>query len=184
MKRFVVLFVLIIVLTLSITSLAFAHNDRDSRHFEVDLASLNNSGVTGKAEISVEGDMIKVKIEAEGLEPGMPHPQHIHGFDTPKNATCPGPDRDTDGDGFISVGEGLPDYGPVILPLTPFNQVNEEGELRFEATYPIPDGLQPIDTLQNRAVVLHGLTVDGQYVPSMPIACGQIERSPNGPKDH
>ena len=38
---------------------------------------------------------------------------------------------DTDGDGIVSVGEGFPFYGPVILPLAPFNLVDGDGELSY-----------------------------------------------------
>lgn len=182
MKKVMVLFVLVAGLALSLTTGTLAHTGKDARHFQVDLAPLNDSGVSGQAELKVDGDMLTVKIQATGLEAGQVHPQHIHGFDNPKNSTCPGPERDVNGDGRVDVGEGLPDYGPVILSLVPFNLVDGNGNLDFEETYPIPAGLEPIDTLQNRAIVLHGLTVDGSYEPSLPVACGQIERSPNGPQ--
>ena len=182
MKRVMVLFVLVAGLALNLATGALAHTGKDARHFQVDLAPLNDSGVSGQAEIKVDGDMLTVKIQATGLEPGQVHPQHIHGFDNPNNSTCPGPERDVNGDGLVDVGEGLPDYGPVILSLLPFDQVDGDGSLDFEVTYPIPAGLEPINTLQNRAIVLHGLTVGATYVPSLPVACGQIERSPAGPK--
>ena len=89
-----------------------------------------------------------------------------------KNSTCPTPDADANGDGIVDVGEGLPNYGPVILPLVPFTLVDGDGNLSYYATFTIrPNELQP---LHKRTVVLHGLTIDGTYVPSTPVACGEI----------
>jgi hypothetical protein len=34
--------------------------------------------------------------------------------------------------------------------------------------------------LQNRAIVLHGLTVNGTYMVTLPVACGQIQSASNG----
>ena len=141
--------------------------------YEVELIPLNNSGVEAEAEIKLKGNMLTISIEASGLEAGQPHPQHIHGHgDMDIKASCPGIEADVDGDGLISVQEGVPSYGPIILPLTPFNLVDADGQLRYKATFSVdPDSLAPLHT---RAVVLHGLTVNGQYIPSLPVACGKI----------
>lgn len=159
----------------SFMTIAQASDDKDNeQEYKVIFQSLNGSGVYGEAEIEIEkGNKLKIEIEANGLEFGKPHPQHIHGKDTPvSNATCPDISADVDADGLISVGEGLPFYGPIVLPLTPFNTVNENGELRYEASFTInPGSVQP---LHKRTIVLHGMTVNGAYIPSLPIACGQI----------
>jgi len=149
-------------------------DDGDSREFVVEMVQLNSSGVYAEVELElVNGNTLKVEIEASGLEPGKPHPQHIHGIDNPvKNSTCPGLDADSDGDGIITVGEGFPSYGPIILPLVPFDLVDASGNLDYEATFTInPGTLQP---LHKRTIVMHGMTVNGAYVPSLPIACGEI----------
>lgn len=41
---------------------------------------LNDSGVRGQAVLFLEGNELTVRVIATGLEPNMPHPQHIHGF--------------------------------------------------------------------------------------------------------
>ena len=69
--------------------------------------------------------------------------------------------------------EGLPNYGPIVLPLTPFNQVDEDGNLEYEAEFEIDPSES--DILQKRTIVLHGMSVNGQYIPTLPVACGQIE---------
>jgi len=156
-------------------SLPLAAAAGDPNEYMVNLESLNDSGVTGTAWITVtDGKYLTVEIEATGLEPGKPHPQHIHGLNKPpaKNSTCPTPEADADGDGIVSVGEGLPYYGPIILPLIPFDLVDEDGNLSYFGTFTIrPNEFQP---LHKRTVVLHGLTVGDTYVPSTPVACGEI----------
>jgi len=176
MKKAVILLVIVLSLVGVMTASAKGVED-----FYVDLGTLNNSGVTGTAHLHLEGDQLTVTINASGLEPGKVHPQHIHGAPTNKgNATCPTPAADANGDGFVDVGEGLPNYGPVLLNLLPFNTVAADGTLNFQQTFTVdPKGLGP---LQNRAMVLHGLTVNGTYVASMPVACGQIRPLPDGPK--
>ncbi len=132
---------------------------------------LNGSGVSGMAELSLDGEQLTVTIHAEGLVPDMLHPQHIHGADMNNgNSTCPPPSADTDGDGFISIPEGAPFYGGVLKSLTPFTMA-PGGTIDFQQTYSLTESLSP---LQNRAIVLHGMIVNGIYDASMPIACGQI----------
>lgn len=156
---------------------AVADDDDDDDHgreFVAEMVQLNSSGVYAEIELKlIKGNTLKVEIEATGLESGKPHPQHIHGHDNPvTDATCPGLDADTDGDGIITVGEGVPAYGPIILPLVPFDLVDASGNLEYEATFTInPGALQP---LHKRAIVMHGMTVNGQYIPSLPIACGTL----------
>ena len=110
-----------------IPSLALASDsDDDEKEYSVNMGPLNDSGVYAEVELELEnGNQLKVSIKASGLEAGKPHPQHIHGFGSaPKNSTCPGAEADADGDGVISVGEGGPSYGPIMLPLNPFNLVD------------------------------------------------------------
>ena len=139
--------------------------------YKAELNMLNNSGVWGMAELMLDGDQLTVTINAQGLVPDMGHAQHIHGFtDNFKNSSCPPDSADTDGDGLVSVGEGLPYYGPVLVPLSPFTTA-PGGIIDFQQTYTVDSSLGP---LQNRSIVLHGLNVNGAYVGSMPVACGQI----------
>lgn len=147
--------------------------------YTADIMSLNNSGVMGTATLMLEGDMLTVHIQASGLEPGMVHPQHIHGFmDSNKNAVCPPMSADMDGDGLVELPEGLPFYGPVLLPLTPF-PVASDGTIDYKETFDISDN-PAILPLQNDVIVLHGMTVDGVYIATLPVACGEIKPMNNG----
>ncbi len=176
-------FLFVFVLLLVMVSSASAH--RGVRHFTVDLDPLNNSGVDGTAYLSLDGDSLTVTIHATGLEPNRVHPQHIHGHEKPVtqnngNATCPTSAADVNGDGLVDVGEGVPNYGPVQLVLAPFS-TTPDGTLHYSQTFTDLSGLEPVNTLQTNAIVLHGMSVNGVYSPSLPIACGQINPAPNGP---
>lgn len=146
--------------------------------FKADLTPLSGSGVSGSAQLTLDGNQLTVKINATGLEPGQPHPQHIHGlFDAsgnPINSTSPTLAQDTDGDGFVELAEGLVTYGPIIVPLTspPGGALAgfptaPAGSISFTQIYDLTDpatfaggftkaDLLPLDL---REIVLHGMTV-------------------------
>lgn len=173
-RKRTVLFLLLATVLMLFTAVASAHEG--ARHFIANLAELNGSGATGTAHITLSDDQLTVRIEAWGLAAGQTHAQHIHGFAEPSNRTCPPPGADADGDGLVSVGEGVPFYGGVLRPLTPFPTAAADETVTYEMTFSGSDldALRPLNTLQNRAIVLHGMNVDGTYVPSLPVACGQI----------
>lgn len=157
--------------------------------YTAQLSSLNDSGASGTATLTLERNQLTVRIDAMNVEAGVLHPQHIHGFDDARvNSVCPSseaaddiaesPSQADDPDEYISVEEGLPAYGKILLPLQPF-PTPPGTSYTFTQTYSGKDvaGLQPIrKTLQNRVIVLHGDTLDnGTYLATLPIACGQIE---------
>ncbi|MDH5231289.1 MAG: hypothetical protein OEY38_14590 [Gammaproteobacteria bacterium] len=163
------------ILALLTSSVAFASdNQNKAQRFKAELTALNSSGVVAEVKLKLRDDKLNVKIEASGLEPGRIHPQHIHGHDDASiNADCPTLIADVDGDNLVSVTEGLPNYGPIVLPLTPFDLVDDEGNLYYRTSISIdPSQLQ---ALHNRAIVMHGMSVNGTYIPSLPIACGQLK---------
>lgn len=153
------------VVLMAMPSVAFA---QAVQSFVVDLDPLNNSGVDGAASLTLRGNQLTVQIRATGLVPNQTHPQHIHGLAGTMNATCPTAAM-AGADGVLSLEEGLPAYGPVLLPLDPFPSGSP---VSFQQTYTIDvNNLQP---LQNRVIVLHGAMVAEQYVASLPVACGEI----------
>ncbi len=160
-------------------------NSAKAKYYTAELSELNNSGVSGTAELTLMGNELTVKITATGLEDGL-HPQHIHGFsDNNKNSKCPPASADDDGDGFVELGEGLPFYGAPLLFLQPFPNTTD-GTIDFEETYTltIDTSLTP---LQNNSIVLHGMTAEltqvvddeivvvNEYIATLPVACGQIQ---------
>lgn len=87
-------------------------------HYSVKLNPLNDSGVTGIANLTLQGNQLTVAVDATGLVPGEPHAQHIHGLLTPDDASCPTLAQDINHDNNISVDEGAATYGPIKLNLT------------------------------------------------------------------
>ncbi len=161
-----------------------ANNGSKAKMYMVEFGELNNSGVSGTAELILEGSSLTVNITASGLEPEKLHPQHIHGFvDNKRNSTCPPTSADSNNDNLVSVGEGAPFYGGIQLPLImdpqdelSFPVADENGNINFTMTYEYEDGVNTdLTPLQNRAIVLHGLTVDKDYQVTLPVACGQIQ---------
>lgn len=172
--------VLGIVLSMLVAMPVFA--DKPVKDYVVHLEELNDSGVEGTVRLSLDGDQLTVSVQATGLEPNMLHPQHIHGFTVEnmgnaRNATCPTMEFDTNDDGLVDLGEGVPAYGPVLLSLTPFPTADSDGNVSFEQTYTVDRKM--LGPLQKRAIVLHGLTVEGTYVPTLPVACGPIQVMPS-----
>lgn len=152
--------------------------DKGKKVFKAELDPLNNSGVSGYAMLTLEGKKLTVEIHAKGLEAEKEHPQHIHGLENNENATCPTLSADENGNGLIEIGEGLPFYGPVLLPLKPFPTVSEDGKISYKHTFMLGEGetiaYKDLKPLQNRVIVLHGMTVGGEYMATLPVACGQI----------
>jgi len=66
----------------------------------------------GKAYFSVRNGQFTATVNAEGVQQGMIHPEHIHSA-----ANCPPASADVNHDGFVDVIEGVPFYGPILIPL-------------------------------------------------------------------
>lgn len=116
------------VIGLPLTVLAKPHavQPATSSHeeYEVYLDQLNNSGVSGTANLKfkpgsgVGDERLKVSLNANGTTPDKTHAIHIHGASNPEVAMCPTPAVDKNRDGFISVVEGAATYGPIKINLT------------------------------------------------------------------
>lgn len=162
---------------------------KEAKLFVAELHPLNNSGVTGKATFKYkEGRQFLAQVHAEGLVPNMVHPQHIHGFeDSSKDAVCP-PMSAAGEDGLLELPDGLPFYGPVLVPLDvnlvplmveAFPMANANGRINYAQSTELSQLIMAIDeaqeghqtlndlNLHHRTVVLHGAFVkDGQIVPA------------------
>ena len=168
----------LIVLVLAVPALASASAGTT---FRAQLNELNGSGARGSATVTVSGNDLVIHLVATGLEDGM-HLRHIHGGAETvsggsliQSSKCPTPKRDTDGDGIISVAEGVPDYGPVIVNLTNF--ATTTGSIDVVLTF--PNFTQSVLPLDKRAIVLHGMTGPNGYDASIPIVCGQLHAKGN-----
>ena len=149
----------------------------------------------GKAFFRITGDNVQAIVQMQGVEPGMPHPQHIHAADR-----CPPASADVNGDGFVDVLEGVPFYGPILITLdrditntttaaaglpapdvTYYNYVQNGSLSAIEAAIGEPLALE------SRHVVIHGVDLNTPLpatvasiggLPAqltLPIACGTIK---------
>lgn len=150
--------------------------------YSIALDALNDSGASGSAVLTLhENGDLDVSVEADGLAPGAPHAQHIHGdTDLSQDFTCPGPDADENGDGFVDVAEGVPSYGNIHISLTTEGDTSpdsglavdrmpvadDDGSISYSRTIPaedLPDGTA--EAIRNLHVVLHGVDINenGEY---------------------
>lgn len=168
-------------------------NGPETMTYTADLDALNRSGATGQATVTVEGDRMTVAVHAEGTVAEQVHAQHIHGSTDGSASSCPTMDADSDGNGRISVSEGAPAYGGILVPLDGSLDVAEGlGDLE---TFPMADGNGAYTysgavattnlavnqdrsfeglSLSDHAIVVHGRMVDGEYAAKLPVACGTL----------
>jgi hypothetical protein len=158
------------------------------------LTALNNSGVSGQAILTVEGNQFTVRVDAQGTAAEKVHAQHIHGF-ADKASSCPTAAADTSGDGRISVGEGASSYGGILVPLDgsldkaeglgdleTFPTGSSDGSYTYDMSIATGDLAVNNDqsfedlALGTHAIVVHGRMVDGEYKATLPIACGTLSR--------
>jgi hypothetical protein len=135
----------------------------------VQLHPLNGSGVRGAVRVLLRGRQVSVESFTTGAVPGRVHMQHIHVPPGGADGTCPTAAMDANGDGFVSLKEGLGAYGPPAVSLTPFPKV-DSASWDYAGNLPVPAGL----ALDRGVIVLHGMWVHGHYDELMPIACGVI----------
>ena len=164
------------------------HPENEAKLFVAELQPLNNSGVTGKATFKYEkGGQFLAEVHAEGLVPDMMHPQHIHGFeDNEQDAVCP-PESAAGDDGLLTLEDGLPFYGPILVPLDQnlvpleaeeFPHANHAGKVDYRQLTELHSLVTALDerlpghqahdnlNLPHRVVVLHGAYVKGGQIVS------------------
>ena len=101
------------------------------------LTPLNNSGVTGKADVTVRGHRLEVDLDARHLLKGMPHAEHIH-FGKRARQECPTVRDDSNADHRLNTAEGLPAYGPVRVSLTTRGDTSPKSTLAVKR-YPLAE---------------------------------------------
>lgn len=82
--------------------------------FRATLSPLNTTiagNTGGTVDFVIDGDSFKATAMVNGAPMAL-HAQHIH-----TGSSCPTMDADTNGDGFVDVTEGVPTYGPILVPL-------------------------------------------------------------------
>ena len=173
---------------MSLTPAAFAQD-----MFQADLDPLNNSGASGTANLALEGDQLTTDIASEGLAPGLPHAQHIHGLEQ-AISECPTILNDQNGDNLVNTTEGEPSYGPILTSLTTegdtspesalavdrFPVANEDGTLSYGRTFGVPTNVA--DRLGEFAIVQHGVDLNGNGVYDEE-AAGPSDLDPSLPQE-
>lgn len=162
--------------------------------------------VEGKATFRVVNGELQAVVDVNGAAPAVGafpnglHPQHIH-----EATQCPTMADDANGDGIVDVIEGLPKYGPIMVPLDG-NLADTSSQI---PTFPVGDGARgsyhytasaavadieaalghPL-ALPSRHVVVHGVdlatplpstvqtlgTIPAQL--TLPVACGELRQMP------
>ncbi len=159
------------ILSLGVTGTAFAQ-EGGQQTFEASLAPQNDSGSTGTATMTLDGDQLGIDIDSQGLTPNLPHAQHIHGM-AQAISECPTLALDANGDGLLSTPEGQPAYGPILSSLTVTGDTSPEsatavdrmpkagadGTLAYSRTLTLPADVAA--NLGDFAIVQHGIDVDG-----------------------
>jgi hypothetical protein len=167
-RRLSVFALLAAVTSLVLAQTAFA---QASQTYTTSLDTLNGSGASGNATVTVNGNQATVEIQSQGLTPGQPHAQHIH---IGGQNVCPPPSADTDGSGAISTAEGGPFYGDIQVSLTTQGDVSadsglavdrmpvadDNGNLNYSRTFALPSGVSPAD-VANGVIVQHGIDFNG-----------------------
>jgi len=146
------------------------------------LVEQNGSGGSGTVSLTALGNGgLKVVIHSQGLVPGQPHAQHIHGSGHGGHFGCPTLKKnDTDGDGVLTNEEATGEYGTVFLALTTrggatpqdgldvdrMPVADSKGRIDYKRTFSakmIPDGL--LEHLSSLHVVQHGIDANnnGKY---------------------
>ncbi|MGW9045200.1 hypothetical protein ACWGQL_21970 [Streptomyces lydicus] len=141
--------------------------------YQINLAQLNNSGSKGVAMLSLKGNQLTVKIESEGLVPGQPHAQHLHGSTDGHDFHCPDPSADTNGDGVIDNTEATVHYGNINISLTTSGSTDAksglavdrmpvadaQGKLSYERTLTVSQAV--VDHIKDLHIVQHGIDRNG-----------------------
>lgn len=148
----------------------------DEEYYATCAYPMNGSNSIALAYFRKQGDVLKTTVIAAGMTPNKMHPQHIHGFEDGRESVCPPASADSNGDGFISIEEGAPFYGGVLLSLNyedgSFPVAKGNGIYEYERTFDV-SGMN-LPHLEKLTVVAHGRMVGNEYVATLPVACGQV----------
>ncbi|MFJ9853170.1 hypothetical protein [Streptomyces sp. NPDC101150] len=178
---------------LALSGAAAAPATAEDKAYQINLEQLNDSQGKGTAMLSLNGNQLTVKIESEGLVPGQPHAQHIHGSTDGHDFQCPDASADTDGDGIINNTEATVHYGDINISLTTdgdtgpdsglavdrMPKADAQGKLSYERTIPVSQDV--VDHIKDLHVVQHGIDPNGNN--KYDFGAGKSELDPKLPQE-
>ncbi|MFD9084173.1 hypothetical protein ACFYYM_39605 [Streptomyces erythrochromogenes] len=155
-----------VFLTLGLSGPALAEG---GKAYQIDLAQLNKSGSRGTVLLNLKGNQLTVQIESEGMVPGQPSAQHLHGSTKGHDFKCPDATDDTNRDGVLSNTEATHDYGDINISLTTTGDTNpasglavermpkadKQGKLSYKRTLTV--GQDVVEHIKDLHVVQHGI---------------------------
>jgi hypothetical protein len=168
--------------------------------FSANIGQANESGASATADMSLDGNDLTVRIDGQGFFDGFPHAMHFHGEPGGDNVCGPlNPgdagfeEADEDGDGFLSVVEGVPAYGPISASLTTEGDTSPDSGLAverfptsetldYERTFEVSD--EVAQNLSSLHIVIHGADLDGSgEIGDLEDEDGELKPSSIAPDD-
>jgi Cu/Zn superoxide dismutase len=157
---------LILVLLVVFCAPAYA---AQAEQYSATFKGINGSGVSGKGSLTFDGDELKANIQASGLEANQFHGMHIHGIEG-QDLKCP---SDSNNSGYMSHDEVHMAFGGHAFDFTPYPTADANGNISFDRSY--TENLDKLAPLDEKVIVIHGATVDGQYDGDVAVGCAEIE---------
>ena len=133
--------------------------------FDVELAPVGDSEVTGTAHLVLRGDRLTVLVSAFGLDPTKLHPLIIHGFPSGRSSICPDTVPAVEVSSALAADDVRSVFGFGLLGLDPSPKADRGGIVGFEHSYEVDAGA--IAPLSRRTLVLY-------HESGIPLACGEI----------
>lgn len=180
----IVLCLAAVVIALALPAVAAAKTTAKTS-FSSTLSATNKANVWGSAKLKLQMRPLglRVTLRVRGLQSGKPHAAAIYGFVDGRQAKCPGPSADTNGDGLISGPEVRAVAGEPLVWLTPFKKGKRHGTWVYQGRISgaALAALNPVGVrLSERIIVVSGVTQMPTYTlpfwdPDAPAACGAIK---------
>lgn len=139
-------------------------------------ADVAGQEATGEAIFQITDGRLTITVEADGLDSGIPHLQHDHGFPDGADATCPTAAADANGDGIVDLIETEAVAGTTMVPFhaqptsleipaETYPVASDEGRISYEQTVSTGEleaalqekfGVEDL-ALDRRVVFIHGV---------------------------
>ncbi|HSL84985.1 MAG TPA: hypothetical protein VLF66_19575 [Thermoanaerobaculia bacterium] len=171
MRTLALVSVLSLSLAFSLAHPAAAGSPPLPQSYEVELAPVGGSDVTGTAHLVLRGERLSVILRAFGLDPGKVHPTIIHGFPGGRASICPDAAPAVEESSSLGKEDDVRRvFGLDLLGLDPSPEADLGGVATFQHGYDVEP--RTIEPLARRTLVLY-------HASGTPIACGEIRTYPS-----